>query len=214
MHPEIPKKLPTKVQIITVDLSKIEDCYQLYDRVKEQDIDVVINNAGFGAFGQFWEIPLEKELNMIDLNIKAVHLLTKLFIQYFRQKNKGYLLNVASSAAFLPGPLMATYYATKAYVLHMTEAVWKELQKENSNVKLSVLCPGPVDTAFNERANVSFQLKGMKSKDVASYALKKMFQGKMIIIPGMTMKITHMGERFLPEKILLSCAYHFQKKKG
>ena len=210
----IQKKLPTKVQIITVDLSKIEDCYQLYDRVKEQDIDVVINNAGFGAFGQFWEIPLEKELNMIDLNIKAVHLLTKLFIQYFRQKNKGYLLNVASSAAFLPGPLMATYYATKAYVLHMTEAVWKDLQKENSNVKLSVLCPGPVDTAFNERANVSFQLKGMKSKDVASYALKKMFQGKMIIIPGMTMKITHMGERFLPEKILLSCAYHFQKKKG
>ena len=71
-----------------------------------------------------------------------------------------------------------------------------------------------MDTAFNERANVSFQLKGMKSKDVASYALKKMFQGKMIIIPGMTMKITHMGERFLPEKILLSCAYHFQKKKG
>ena len=110
--------------------------------------------------------PLEKELNMIDLNIKAVHLLTKLFIQYFRQKNSGYLLNVASSAAFLPGPLMATYYATKAYVLRMTEAVWKELQKENSNVKISVLCPGPVDTAFHERANVSFSLKGMKSRKV------------------------------------------------
>ena len=109
---------------------------------------------------------------------------------------------------------MATYYATKSYVLRLTEAVYKELQKQNSNIKISVLCPGPVDTAFNERANVSFSLKGMKSKTVAKYALKKMFEGKMLIIPGITMKITHIGERFLPEKLLLSCAYHFQNKKG
>lgn len=211
---QVQKKLSTHVEIITVDLSNTEDCYKLYNIVKQQDIDVVINNAGFGAFGNFWDIPLQKELNMIDLNIKAVHILTKLFVDYFRQKNKGYIMNVASSAAFLPGPLMSTYYATKAYVLRMTEAVCKELQKENSNVKISVLCPGPVDTKFNKRANVSFSLKGMKSKDVSKYALKKMFEGKMIIIPGLTMKIAYIGERFLPEKVLLSCAYHFQNKKG
>lgn len=211
---QIQKKLPTDVQIITVDLSCEKDCYKLYDIVKEQEIDIVINNAGFGAFGQFWDIPLQKELNMIDLNIKAVHILTKLFVQYFRQKDKGYIMNVSSSAAFLAGPLMATYYATKSYVFRFTEAVYKELQKQNSNIKISVLCPGPVDTAFNERANVSFSLKGMKSKTVAKYALKKMFEGKMLIIPGITMKITHIGERFLPEKLLLSCAYHFQNKKG
>lgn len=211
---QIQKKLPTDVQIITVDLSCEKDCYKLYDIVKEQEIDIVINNAGFGAFGQFWEIPLQKELNMIDLNIKAVHILTKLFVQYFRQKDKGYIMNVSSSAAFLAGPLMATYYATKSYVFRFTEAVYKELQKQNSNIKISVLCPGPVDTAFNERANVSFSLKGMKSKTVAKYALKKMFEGKMLIIPGITMKIAHIGERFLPEKLLLSCAYHFQNKKG
>ncbi len=211
---QVQKKLCTHVEIITVDLSNTEDCYKLYNIVKQQDIDVVINNAGFGAFGNFWDIPLQKELNMIDLNVKAVHILTKLFVDYFRQKNKGYIMNVASSAAFLPGPLMSTYYATKAYVLRMTEAVCKELQKENSNVKISVLCPGPVDTEFNKRANVSFSLKGMKSKDVSKYALKKMFEGKMIIIPGLTMKIAYIGERFLPEKALLSCAYHFQNKKG
>lgn len=211
---QIQKKLPTDVQIITVDLSCEKDCYKLYDVVKEQEIDIVINNAGFGAFGQFWDIPLQKELNMIDLNIKAVHILTKLFVQYFRQKDKGYIMNVSSSAAFLAGPLMATYYATKSYVFRFTEAVYKELQKQNSSIKISVLCPGPVDTAFNERANVSFSLKGMKSKTVAKYALKKMFEGKMLIIPGITMKIAHIGERFLPEKLLLSCAYHFQNKKG
>lgn len=211
---QIQKKLPTDVQIITVDLSCEKDCYKLYDIVKEQEIDIVINNAGFGAFGQFWDIPLQKELNMIDLNIKAVHILTKLFVQYFRQKDKGYIMNVSSSAAFLAGPLMATYYATKSYVFRFTEAVYKELQKQNSSIKISVLCPGPVATAFNERANVSFSLKGMKSKTVAKYALKKMFEGKMLIIPGITMKIAHIGERFLPEKLLLSCAYHFQNKKG
>ncbi len=211
---QIQKKLYTNVQIITVDLSCEKDCYKLYDIVKEQNIDIVINNAGFGAFGQFWDIPLQKELNMIDLNIKAVHILTKLFVQYFRKKDKGYIMNVSSSAAFLSGPLMATYYATKSYVLRLTEALYKELQKQNSNIKISVLCPGPVDTAFNERANVSFSLRGMKSKTVAKYALKKMFEGKMLIIPGITMKITHIGERFLPEKLLLSCAYHFQNKKG
>ncbi len=211
---QIQKKLYTNVQIITVDLSCEKDCYKLYDIVKEQNIDIVINNAGFGAFGQFWDIPLQKELNMIDLNIKAVHILTKLFVQYFRKKDKGYIMNVSSSAAFLAGPLMATYYATKSYVLRLTEALYKELQKQNSNIKISVLCPGPVDTAFSERANVSFSLRGMKSKTVAKYALKKMFEGKMLIIPGITMKITHIGERFLPEKLLLSCAYHFQNKKG
>ena len=211
---QIQKKLYTNVQIITVDLSCEKDCYKLYDIVKEQNIDIVINNAGFGAFGQFWDIPLQKELNMIDLNIKAVHILTKLFVQYFRKKDKGYIMNVSSSAAFLAGPLMATYYATKSYVLRLTEALYKELQKQNSNIKISVPCPGPVDTAFNERANVSFSLRGMKSKTVAKYALKKMFEGKLLIIPGITMKITHIGERFLPEKLLLSCAYHFQNKKG
>ena len=211
---QVQKKLPTKVDIITADLSSLEDCQRVYETVKQQDIDIVINNAGFGAFGNFWEIPVEQELNMIDLNVKAVHYFTKMFVAYFRERNKGYLLNVASSAAFLAGPLMATYYATKAYVLRLTEAVAKELEQEGSGVSVSVLCPGPVDTAFNQRANVTFRLPGMKSKTVAKYALQKMFAKKLIIIPGITMKATYIIERFLPEKLLLCCAYYFQRKKG
>lgn len=207
------KKLKTKVQVITVDLSKKEDCYRLYEEVKDQEIEIVINNAGFGAFGRFWEIPLEKELNMLDLNARAMHILTKLFLKDFIKKDRGYILNVASSAAFLPGPLLATYYATKAYVLRLTEAIYEELRHEKSHVYVGALCPGPVDTGFNERANVRFSLPGMKSREVAAYGLKKMFQRKLIIIPGITMKMAYFGERLLPEKVLLRAAYKMQKKK-
>jgi len=207
------KKLKTKVQVITVDLSKEEDCYRLYEEVKDQEIEIVINNAGFGAFGRFWEIPLEKELNMLDLNARAMHILTKLFLKDFIKKDRGYILNVASSAAFLPGPLLATYYATKAYVLRLTEAIHEELRHEKSHVYVGALCPGPVDTGFNERANVRFSLPGMKSRKVASYGLKRMFQRKLIIIPGITMKVAYFGERLLPEKVLLRAAYKMQKRK-
>ena len=131
----------------------------------------------------------------------------------FKKKNKGYILNVASSAAFLPGPLMATYYGTKAYVLRFTESIHEELKKEKSNVYIGALCPGPVNTEFNKVAKVSFQLPGMESRDVAEYAIKKMFKKKMIIIPGITMKVSKFMIRFIPESILLHTAYHIQKRK-
>ncbi len=207
------RKLKTEVQVITVDLSKKEDCYRLYEEVKDQEIEIVINNAGFGAFGKFWEIPLATELNMLDLNVRAVHILTKLFLKDFKKRNRGYILNVASSAAFLPGPLLAAYYATKAYVLRLTEAIYEELRHEKSHVYVGALCPGPVDTGFNERANVRFSLPGMKSRKVAAYGLKKMFERKLVIIPGITMKAAYYGEKLLPEKVLLQAAYRMQKKK-
>lgn len=210
---QLQKRLDTHVDIVEVDLSKAEDCYRLYETIKEKEIDLLINNAGFGVFGKFSETSLEKELNMLDLNVRAVHILTKLFLQDFRKRNRGTILNVASSAAFLPGPLLAGYYATKAYVLRLTEAVYEELRKEGSKVQVSALCPGPVNTGFNERANVRFSLKGMSSRKVAAYALKKMQQGKLIIIPGFTMQAAYYGRRFLPLKLLLRGAYYMQKKK-
>ena len=120
---ELANELNTKVEIIDMDISSTYNCMQLYNKVKKDNIDILINNAGFGLFGSFDETNLDKELDMIDLNIKAVHVLTKLFLKDFIEKDKGYILNVASSAAFVPGPLMATYYATKAYVLQLTEAL-------------------------------------------------------------------------------------------
>ena len=175
---KLKKQLKTDVKIITMDVSSTFNCTKLYNRVKDEDIDLLINNAGFGKFGEFNNIKLDEELDMIDVNIKAVHILTKLFLNDFVEKDKGYILNVASSAAFQSGPLMATYYSTKAYVLHLSEAIYEELRKNKSNVSISVLCPGPVRTEFNKVAKVKFNLKSLESYDVAEYALKKTFKRK------------------------------------
>jgi len=210
---QVKKRLQTNVEIITADLSKEEDCYRLYDMTKDEQIDVLVNNAGFGAFGEFWEIPLERELNMLDLNVRAVHILTKLFLKDFRRRDSGYILNVASSAGFLAGPLMASYYATKNYVLRLTEAIYEESRRDGSRVHVCALCPDPVETGFNEEANVRFTIRGLKSMDVARYAVKKMFERRVVIIPGMLMKCIYLGEKFLCEEHMLRMVYQTQKRK-
>ena len=155
----VAKTLTHKPKIIVMDLQQVEDIKSLYVLVKNDDIDILVNNAGFGLFGNFTETDLSKELNMIDINIKAVHILTKLFLKDMKRKNKGYILNVASSAAFQSGPLMATYYSTKSYVYRLTEAINYENKKDKVNVQVSCLCPGPVDTNFNKVAGVRFSVK-------------------------------------------------------
>ena len=207
------KQLKTNVKIITLDLSQPNAGVELYERVKDEDIDILINNAGYGVFGKFVETDLEAELNMIDLNVKGVHTLTKLFLKDFMKKNQGSILNVASSAGFSPGPLFSSYYASKAYVIRLTQAIYEELRREKSKVYIGALCPGPVDTNFNERANVAFKLKGLNSYEVAAYAIKKMEARKLIIIPGKLMKISYLLTKVTPEKILLKAAYNIQKKK-
>ena len=209
---ELKKKLPGKTTTIVMDLSSQANCMKLYDKVKKEDIEVVVNNAGFGLFGTFDKTNLDKELDMIDINVKAVHILTKLFLKDFKDKDSGYILNVASSAGFLSGPLMATYYATKGYVLKLTEAIYEELRREHSNVYIGALCPGPVDTEFNKVAKVKFAVKAMSSKDVAEYAVDQMFKRKLIIVPGFFTKFTRLSG-LLPRKLLLRLNYNIQKKK-
>ena len=198
----IQKELPTKVTVIVADLS-------FEQKVK----DILINNAGFGKFGNFTDTNLNDEIEMIDLNIKAVHILTKLILKDMEDRNSGYILNVASSAAFQPGPLMATYYATKSYVYNLSEAIYYEEKKKKKNVHISVLCPGPVDTNFNNVAGVKFGVKPMTSKKVAKYAIDNMFKNKLLIIPGFTMKLIRFFIRFIPNKLLLRMTYNIQKKK-
>lgn len=210
---QLKRRLPVPVRVVTADLSQEADCFGLYEAVKDEKIDILINNAGFGAFGRFSQIPLETELNMLDLNVRAVHILTKLFLADFRERDSGYILNVASSAGFLPGPLMAAYYATKSYVLRLTEAVYEELRREGSHVRVCALCPGPVETGFNERANVRFSLRGLSARNVAAYGLRGLFCGRPVAIPGLTMKLAYFGEKLLPESMLLRVAYYAQKKK-
>ncbi len=209
----VAKTLTHKPKIIVMDLQQVEDIKSLYVLVKNDDIDILVNNAGFGLCGNFTDIELSKELEMIDINIKAVHILTKLFLKDMKRKNRGYILNVASSAAFESGPLMATYYSTKSYIYRLTEAINYELKKEKVNVHVSCLCPGPVDTNFNNVANVKFSVKPLKADYVAKYALDKMFNNKMLIIPGLKMKLAKFFGRFLSDKALMRMTYRIQRRK-
>lgn len=211
---KLAKELGDKVQIIVMDISSTYNCMELYNQVKKENIDILINNAGFGLFGKFNEVNIDKELDMIDLNIKSLHTLTKLFLKDFVKKDQGYILNVASSAGFLPGPLMATYYASKNYVVSLTSAIHEELRRDESNVSISLLCPGPTNTEFNKVAKVSFALKGLSSMDVANYAIKQMFNEKLFIIPGVKIKIGIFLSRFVPRKLLPRIVYNIQKSKN
>lgn len=210
---ELAEELSVKTKVISCDLSDETACRMLYEAVKPMEIDILVNNAGFGLFGTFAESNLERELAMLDVNVRAVHILTKLFLHDFKKRDSGYILNVASSAAFLPGPLLSAYYATKAYVLRISEAIYEELRREGSRVAVSVLCPGPVRTEFDQTANVRFSVKGLDSQTVARCAVRGMFRRKLVIIPGFVMKCARFFERFLPEKWLLRAAYHMQKRK-
>ncbi len=210
---ELKTELDGKPEIISLDLSVADNCIRLYEMTKDKNIDILINNAGFGTYGMSSEVPLETELNMIDLNVRALHILTKLFVSDFEKRNSGYILNVASIAAFMSGPLMATYYATKGYVLRYSTALYEELRRKQKNVHISVLCPGPVATEFDRRAGVKSSLGGLSSKKVADYAIKKMFKGKLLIVPGFSVKLGIFGQRFLPMKTMLRICYSTQKRK-
>lgn len=200
------------IKIIQMDVSTPENCKNLYNQVND-DIDILINNAGFGVFGDFTKTNIDKEIQLINTNITAVHILTKLFLQDMEKKNKGHILNVASIAGFMPGPLMATYYATKAYVVRLSEAIREELKKEKSNVKISILCPGPVDTNFNNVADVEFSIKGLSSKYVAKYAVKKLEKNKFYIVPGFSIKCAKIGAKIAPTGLVSKISYKMQKRK-
>ena len=208
---ELKKEIKTNVEIIAMDLSINNNCIELYNRAK--GVDVLINNAGFGLYGEFVDTDLEKEINMINTNITAVHILTKLFLKDMVKENKGYILNVASIAGYVPGPLMSTYYSTKAYVLRLTQSIQVELKKKKSKVKVSALCPGPIKTNFFKTAGVRFLVDGVSSKYVAEYAIDKMLKGKKIIVPTFIVKVGKFFCSFVPDTILANFAYNVQKKR-
>ena len=200
-----------RIEIISMDLSVEENCKRLCEEVT--DVDILINNAGFGDCGNFTKTDLEKEIKMIKTNIVAYHILMKEYLKEMKKRGTGKILNVASIAGFMPGPLMATYYATKAYVVRLSEAVREELKKEKSDVKISVLCPGPVETNFNNVANVKFKLREAKSFDVAKYAIRKMEKGKFYIVPGLDVKIGRLGAKIFPANLVSKVTYRVQKRK-
>ena len=206
------------VDIFPADLSKRQEITKLIEHIESsgQVVDIFINCAGFGLAGSFMETDLDREISMIDVNVTAVHILTKEILRIMDKSGKHdkYIMNVASSAGLFPaGPYMATYYATKAYVTSLTRAISMELSEKHSDIYISCLCPGPVDTEFNEVADVSFALSGISADYCAEYALNKMFSKKTVIVPTLTMKFAIFGVRLLSGKAIIKMAGNQQKKK-
>ncbi len=199
---------------IALDLGERGAPETLHDFCRGMRIDFLINNAGYGIFGRFTDTPLERELDMIDVNIRALHILTKLFLADFEKRGKGHILNVASSAGFMTGPLMSGYYASKNYVVRLSLAIREELRRSGSKVSVSVLCPGPVDTNFNRRAGVSFALKSADARYVARYGIDQALDGKAVIVPTLPIKLGLIGAKLCPTPLLSAIAYNFQKQKG
>ncbi len=210
---ELKNELGKHAKCIRCDVSHLDECKKLHEVLQSQNIELLVNCAGFGDCGFFDETDLDTELRMIDTNLIAVHVLTKLFLQDFIAANKGYILNVASIAGFFPGPMMATYYATKNYVCSLTAAIHEELQQRRSNVKISALCPGPVDTEFNQVANVRFSSKPITGRFAAEQALDGLMKGKMYIVPSFKIKSLKFVRRLVPDGLMTQFCFKFQKKK-
>ena len=206
--------LPNKSSIMVKDLSRSSDLKDVCELIEKEHIDILINNAGFADYNEFYKADLDRDLNMIDVNVKAVHILAKYALREMVKRNKGFVLNVASSAGLMPGgPMMATYYATKAYVRSLSESINHEMRAKNRNIVVSVLCPGPVDTNFNATAKVRFTIKQMTPQRVAKYALRQMMiKHKMLIIPGIKMKLAKFASRFLPDKTVIKMTRGIQTR--
>ncbi len=203
---------------ITLDLSSPDSAKQLYEQVTEKNfiIEILVNNAGFGTWGLFWENDEEKEIREMQLNMSSLALLTKYFLREMVARGSGKILNVASTAAFQPGPMMAVYYASKSFVASFSEAVSKEA--EGTGVTVSVLCPGPTETEFQRHAGMANMhlLKSIFMMDATSVAEKAyagMMRGKRMIIPGLLNRIVVFTTRFLPKRLLLAVVHSLHKHR-
>ena len=204
--------LPTKATVLCADLADEQSCRELYRKVRDERPDILINNAGFGLCGEFDETDLDDELRLIDTNIRAVHILTKLFLRDFLARDSGYLLNVASSAAFFPGPKMAAYYASKAYVMRLTVAIREELRRKGSRVYIGAFCPGPVETGFSRTAGVRFTVGALSSERAARAAIDGMFARRGLIVPGGLMKAARLAGRLSPESLCARFCWYMQRR--
>jgi short-subunit dehydrogenase len=198
---EVAAEVGGQVHVFVADLALPDAAAALVNAVEAEGlaIETLINNAGFGLSGRFASQPPERQREMIDLNVRTLTELTRLVLPAMLERGHGAILNVASTAAFQPGPNMAVYYATKAFVLSVTEALHQELK--GTGIKVSALCPGPTATEFFEVAEVNSPMMKRMSADAASVVaagLKGLDRNKAIVIPGLTNKIGAQGSRLLP----------------
>lgn len=215
---QIEGKYPVRAIVIPADLSDPAAPSEIFASMMEQkiEVNVLINNAGFGLGGAFLETPIEREIEMVQVNVTALMHLTKLFAPPMVKRRSGRIMNVASTAAFQPGPLMAVYYATKACVLSFSEAIAEEWR--NTGVTVTALCPGATATDFAETAQISntrlFQRLGVADAgDIARHGYKAMMRGDRVAIPGWRDKLMIQAERFAPRRMVTAIARKVQESR-
>ncbi len=207
------QKYSILVKVMVYDLSKpvAED---IYTQLKSTPIEVLVNNAGSSVYGAFSTTELEKELQIIQLNLTSLTSLTKLFLKDMLERRRGRILNVASTGSFVPGPLNAVYCATKAYVLSFSEALAEELQ--GTGVTVTALCPGQTLTEFQKRAKVEntrlFQFAPMQPAPVAEAGYRGLMSGKRLVIPGFTNQIIAFLPRLFPRRVVAQMSKYFMSE--
>jgi len=201
---DLENQFGVKAQVIAKDLEKDSSAQEIFDQLSQESnqIEILVNNAGHGQRGRFWEIDIERDLSILRLNVEAVLRLTKLFLTPMIRRGRGRILNVASVAGFEPGPELAVYHASKAFVLSWTEALAEELKE--TGVTVTALCPGPTDTDFFEKADMvdtrAFQKANlMPPQPVAQAGYEALMSGDRIIVPGAANKALVFARRFLPK---------------
>lgn len=211
---EIQSTQKVKVRVLVKDLAIASSPREIFDELMRDgtQIEVLVNNAGFGNHGEFANIELDADLRLLQVNVVALTALTKLFLREMLARGRGRVMNIASTAGFVPGPLMATYFASKAYVLHFSEAVAQEVS--GRGVSVTALCPGPVDTEFQKRAGIQGSRlfkdgAAMDARTVAVAGYRGMMHGKRIVIPGVSNKLLTSSVRFAPRRLVAFIAGKF-----
>lgn len=215
---ELSGKHNVAARVLVADLARAEAPREIFDdlQTKGVSVDVLINNAGFGSYGLFAETDLRTELDLLQVNVVAPTHLAKLFLPAMIARRRGYVMNVASTAAFQPGPLMAVYYASKAYVLSLSEALANEC--EGTGVVVSALCPGPTETGFVAAAGMSdsklFDRGAMDARTVAREGYRGMLKGKTVVIPGFRNSLTARAVGLVPRRMLTKTVRGIQEKRN
>lgn len=214
---ELGAKHNVGARVVASDLSRPEAPREIFEKLGREgvSVDALVNNAGVGSWGLFAEIELQQELDLLQINVVALTHLTKLFLPAMIARGRGYLCNVASTAAFQPGPLMAVYYASKAYVLSLTEALANEC--EGTGVRVSALCPGPTETGFVAAAGMSesklFDRGAMTAREVAEIGYRGLLAGKTIVIPGMRNALVARTVGCMPRKLVTKVVRSIQERR-
>lgn len=215
---ELESKHGVAAHVLAADLSRAEAPGEIFGDLQSEglQIDALVNNAGIGSYGLFAETDLKTELGLLQINVVALTHLTKLLLPGMIARGRGYVCNVASTAAFQPGPLMAVYYASKAYVLSLSEALANETA--GTGVRVSVLCPGPTETGFVAAAGMEesklFERGAMTAREVAEAGYRGMLEGRTIVIPGLRNRLLASGYRFAPRSFITKVVRGIQERKN